>query len=56
MKEEIVKWQLKFYASSEMNLEIYQNFLKKHKISRVALDFMEKREDLYNTSSSPDTP
>ncbi len=49
MKEEIIKWQLKFYASSEVNLEEYQNFLQKHKIQRVALDYMEKREELYKT-------
>lgn len=53
MKEEIIKWQLKFYASTESNLDIYQNFLKKYNVSRVAIDFMEKREDLY---SSPLTP
>lgn len=47
MKEEIIKWQLKFYASSEVSLEEYQNFLQKHKIQRVALDYMEKREELY---------
>lgn len=49
MKEEIIKWQLKFYASSEVSLEEYQNFLQKHKIQRVALDYMEKREELYKT-------
>jgi len=47
MKQEIIKWQLKFYNSSEVNLDIYKNFLKKYNIERVALDFMEKREDLY---------
>ncbi len=47
MKQEIIKWQLKFYASTESNLDIYQNFLKKYNVSRVAIDFMEKREELY---------
>lgn len=47
MKWEIIKWQLKFYASTEVSLDIYQNFLKKYSIERVALDYMEKREDLY---------
>lgn len=47
MKDEIIKWQLKFYSSCEVNLEEYQNFLQKHKIQRVALDYMEKREGLY---------
>lgn len=48
MRQEIIKWQLKFYASSEVTLDIYQNFLKKYNISRVTIDFMEKREELYN--------
>ena len=30
MKAEIVKWQLKFYASSEMNLPLYKDFLNKY--------------------------
>lgn len=49
MKQEIIKWQLKFYASSEVTLEEYKFFLDKHKIARVALDYMEKREELYKT-------
>lgn len=53
MKKEIIKWQLKFYASSEVNLEIYQNFLNKYSIQRVALDYMEKREDLYSSLLKP---
>lgn len=54
MKSEIIKWQLKFYASSEVNLDIYKNFLNKYSIKRVAIDFMEKREDLYNNSWNND--
>ena len=46
LKEEIIKNQLKFYNSSEVNLEIYRNFLKKFDVKRVALDFMQNREDL----------
>lgn len=54
MKWEIIKWQLKFYASTEVSLDIYQNFLKKYSIERVALDYMEKREDLYkNDENNP---
>ncbi|MGE4443587.1 MAG: hypothetical protein AB7E37_01170 [Candidatus Altimarinota bacterium] len=54
MKGEIIKWQLKFYASTEVSLDIYQNFLKKYSIERVALDYMEKREDLYkNDENNP---
>jgi hypothetical protein len=29
LREEIVKWQLKFYNSSEVSLPIYQKFLDK---------------------------
>jgi len=47
MKKEIVKWQLKFYASSESSLPVYQKFLHKHSIDRITIDYMEKREDLY---------
>lgn len=47
MKDEITKWQLKFYASTESSLDIYRNFLQKYNVSRVAIDFMEKRENLY---------
>ncbi len=47
LRAEIVKWQMKFYNSSEVSLDIYKNFLKKYSVQRVALDYMEKREDLY---------
>ncbi len=47
LREEIVKWQMKFYNSSEVSLDIFKNFLNKHSVERVALDYMEKREDLY---------
>ena len=48
MKQEIIKWQLKFYASTESSLDIYRNFLQKYDVERVAIDFMEKREELYS--------
>ncbi|NDK08380.1 hypothetical protein EOM39_03995 [Candidatus Gracilibacteria bacterium] len=51
LRDEIVKWQLKFYNSAEVSLDIYQNFLKKFRVERVALDYMEKREDLYNNKN-----
>lgn len=54
MKNEIVKWQLKFYQSTEVSLPQYQSFLKKYSISRVTLDFMEKREELYDNSRYSD--
>ncbi len=53
LREEIVKWQLKFYNSSEVSLESFQNFLKKYWINRVAIDFMEKREKLYKNYGTP---
>jgi hypothetical protein len=42
---------MKFYNSSEVSLDIYQNFLKKYNIERVALDYMEKRENLFSPHS-----
>ncbi len=47
LKEDIIAWQLRFYASSEGSLELYQKFLQKYWITRIALDFMEKREKLF---------
>ena len=52
LKNEIVKWQLKFYSSTEVSLEEYRKFLNKFSIERVTLDFMEKREDLYSNNSN----
>ncbi len=52
LREEIVKWQMKFYCSSEVNLDIYRNFLDKYNIKRVAIDYMEKREDLYKSNDT----
>jgi len=49
LREEIVKWQMKFYSSAEVSLSEYKNFLKKFSIDRVTLDFMQKREDLYKS-------
>jgi hypothetical protein len=39
---------MKFYNSSEVSLDIYKNFLSKYDIDRVALDYMEKREELFS--------
>ena len=52
LRAEIVKWQMKFYNSSEVNLELFQNFLKKYSIDRVALDYMEKREELFQNNTN----
>ncbi len=49
LKDEIIKWQLKFYNSSEVTLPIYQNFLKKYSVERVAIDYMERREWLFES-------
>ncbi|MDP2091286.1 MAG: hypothetical protein Q8K30_06850 [Candidatus Gracilibacteria bacterium] len=56
LRDEIVKWQLKFYNSSEVSLDIYKNFLLKNSVKRVALDYMEKREDLYKSCSATNPP
>lgn len=48
LREKIVKWQMRFYNSAEVSLEIYRKFLEKYKIERIAIDFMEKREDLFD--------
>jgi len=50
LREEIVKWQMRFYNSSEVSLDVYRKFLDKYSISRVALDYMEKREELFDNS------
>jgi len=50
LRDEIVKWQMKFYNSSEVSLDVFQNFLKKYWVTRVALDYMEKREELFDNS------
>jgi len=50
MKAEIIKWQLKFYSSTEVSLPLYRNFLERYGIQRVALDFMERRGELYDSS------
>jgi hypothetical protein len=41
---------MKFYNSSESNLDLFKNFLSKYSIERVALDYMEKREDLFRNN------
>jgi len=50
LREEIVKWQMKFYNSSESSLDVFKNFLWKYWVKRVALDYMEKREDLFKNN------
>lgn len=50
MKTEIIKWQMKFYNSTEVSLPLYQKFLQRFGIERVALDYMERRGDLYDNT------
>lgn len=50
MRDEIVKWQMKFYSSSEVSLEVYRGFLEKFWIERVTIDYMEKRQALFDNS------
>ena len=48
LRDQIVKWQMRFYNSAEVSLEIYRKFLEKYKIERITLDYMEKRWDLFD--------
>ncbi|ATU04948.1 hypothetical protein BKN14_00625 [Candidatus Gracilibacteria bacterium HOT-871] len=48
LRDQIVKWQMRFYNSAEVSLEIYRKFLEKYKIERITLDYMEKRGDLFD--------
>lgn len=50
LRDQIVKWQMKFYNSSEVSLDIFRNFLSKYSVDRVAIDYMEKREKLFDNS------
>lgn len=50
LRDEIVKWQMKFYNSAEVSLVDYRDFLEKFGINRVALDYMQSRENLYDNS------
>lgn len=50
LRQEIIKWQLRFYNSTEVSLDVYRGFLKKFWIERVTLDAMEKREKLFDNS------
>lgn len=56
LREQIVKWQMRFYNSAEVSLPVYRNFLKKFSVSRITLDFMEKREDLFDNSRFSNFP
>ena len=47
LKKEIIKWQMKFYNSSEVWLDLYRNFLNRFWVKNVAIDYMQNREELY---------
>lgn len=48
IREVVVSNQKDFFASCELSLEVYKDFLKRYNISNVWLDYMEKRENLFN--------
>ncbi len=54
LRKDIVKWQIRFYNSSEVLLDEYRSFLHRFNISRVCVDYMQNRGDLFkNISSHP---
>lgn len=52
LKDEIIKWQLKFYNSSEVSLDLYKKFLNRFWIKRVAIDYMQERKELFENISN----
>ena len=52
LREEIVKWQMKFYSSSEVSVSEFRQFLERFWINRVTLDYMQKREALYKNEDN----
>lgn len=55
LRENLVKNQKEFYASSELSLAIYQDFLKKYNIDNVGIDYMENREKLFDKANYGDS-
>jgi len=49
LKKEIIKWQMKFYNSSEVWLDLYRSFLNRFWVKNVAIDYMQNREELYKS-------
>ena len=47
LREQIVKWQLKFYNSAEVGLDLFRWFLERFWIKRVAIDYMQNRKELF---------
>jgi len=52
LRKEIVKWQMKFYNSAEVWNPIYKWFLSKLLVDRVAIDYMQNREELFKNVNS----
>lgn len=48
LREIIVKNQKEFYATSELSLAVYKDFLNKYEIENVWIDYLENREKLYH--------
>jgi len=47
LKKDIIKWQMKFYNSSEVWLDLYRNFLNRFWVKNIAIDYMQNRKWLY---------
>jgi len=54
LREKIVENQKEFYSSSELSNKYFQTFLDKFKIQNIWIDYLEKREGLYNKSNYGD--
>ncbi len=52
LRSDIVKWQMKFYNSAEVWLDLYKWFLNRYWIKNVAIDYMQNREELFKNISS----
>ena len=52
LRENIVKWQMKFYNSAEAWLDLYKTFLNRYWIKNVALDYMQNRSELFKDISN----
>ena len=52
LRENIVKWQMKFYNSAEVWLDLYKWFLDRYLIKNVAIDYMQNRSELFKDISS----
>lgn len=51
IRDWIVENQKEFYATSELSLSYFQNFLQKYWINNVGIDYMEERESLFDSKN-----